>query len=242
MAYAVLTRDELAPYAAALAVLGLEAIAMPVTRTEPPADPTALSRALAEPAAAILVASPRAATALVAAGVPPEAEVWAVGPATARVLAAAGVAVRTPEHARDGATVARALLAAADRRKRRVIVPRAEDGRDEAIELLRAADAIVEPVVAYRTVAVAADDPAVARGRAVLAAGEAAICGVFAPSQVAALDAIVPLASIVTRWVAIGETTAAALRARGLAGVAVAEFPTPEGMANAARAVYPDSP
>ena len=48
MSFAVLTRelDACSAYAAAFARLGLEAIAMPVTRTEPPRDHDALARAL----------------------------------------------------------------------------------------------------------------------------------------------------------------------------------------------------
>src|SRR5829696_4557233 len=104
MAYAVVTRDRegAAPYAAALAPLGLEVVAMPVTRTEPPEDPEALARALARGGhAAIVCASARAAAALVAAagdragaragdraGDQQLPEVWAVGPATARALEA----------------------------------------------------------------------------------------------------------------------------------------------------------
>src|SRR5437762_9898910 len=103
--HAVVTRDRegAAPYAAALAPLGLEVVAMPVARAEPPADPGALARALARGGyAAIVCASARAAAALVeaagaagagAAGIDAAAaidaaalpEVWAVGPATARV-------------------------------------------------------------------------------------------------------------------------------------------------------------
>src|SRR5256885_1207483 len=63
MAYAVLTRDpaDAQAYAAALAPLGFEVVAMPVTRTVPPADRDALARALAGDFAAIVIASPRAA-------------------------------------------------------------------------------------------------------------------------------------------------------------------------------------
>ncbi|HEY0192408.1 MAG TPA: hypothetical protein VGC42_14915, partial [Kofleriaceae bacterium] len=70
MAYAVITRDPVAAasYAAALAPLGLEAIAMPVTRSAPPADPDQLARAIGQGGhAAIVVASARAARALDAA-------------------------------------------------------------------------------------------------------------------------------------------------------------------------------
>jgi uroporphyrinogen-III synthase len=46
---------------------------------------------------------------------------------------------------------------------------------------------------------------------------------------------VAPRAAIV----AIGETTAAALRARGVSAVAVAPTPTPEGIAIAVASVYP---
>jgi uroporphyrinogen-III synthase/uroporphyrinogen III methyltransferase/synthase len=62
------------------------------------------------------------------------------------------------------------------------------------------------------------------------------VCIVFAPSQVAALGDV---AAMQTRFVAIGPTTAAALREAGIAEVAVAATPTPAGIANAVAAVYP---
>lgn len=267
----MITRDAAAvvPYAAALAPLGLEAIALPVTRLAPPRDPDALRRALAAGGhAAIVVASPRAATALAeaiavggdqqteggdrqtvgggwqAAGVGASrlAEVWAVGPATARALAEAGIAARLPEGAKDGASLARALVAARRLTGRRVLVPRAEDGRDEAIAILAAAGAEVDAVTAYRTVAAEAEDPALQRGLGVLRRGEAAVCALFAPSQVAALAGLVELGGIATRFAAIGGTTAAALRDAGVAEVAVAGAPTPEGLAKAVLAVYPHKP
>ncbi|MCW5808654.1 MAG: uroporphyrinogen-III synthase, partial [Deltaproteobacteria bacterium] len=120
-----------------------------------------------------------------------------------------------------------------------ILVPRAEDGRDDAIAALRAAGAIVTDVVAYRTVPTPGADPAVAEGRELLATGRAAICAVFAPSQVRALDGILPIHTIATRLIAIGETTAAALAAAGVATAAVASTPTPEGIANAVASVYP---
>lgn len=61
----------------------------------------------------------------------------------------------------------------------------------------------------------------------------------FAPSQVAALDALVGVRRIAARFAAIGETTAVALRAAGAAAVAVADGPTPERLAKAVSAVYP---
>jgi uroporphyrinogen-III synthase len=245
MARAVLTRDPTsAPaYAAALAPLGLECVAMPVTKHAPPQDPAALSRALADAAgyAAIVIASPRAAHELArAAGSHALAEVWAVGPATRRALDIAKIHAHHPDGARDSADLARALVATRELRGHRVLVPRAEEGRTEGLEILRAAGAVVVDVIAYRTVAVAASDPAVAQGAGLLRAGNAAICAVFAPSQVTALAAIVgPLAALHTRFCAIGETTAAAVREAGIAEVAVASAPTPEDMAHAVGSVYP---
>jgi uroporphyrinogen-III synthase len=243
VAYAVITREveAAAPYAAALAGLGLEAIALPVTRSAPALDPGALVRALAHGGyAAILVASARGALAVQAArGDTPLPAVWAVGPATARALAAAGIPARVPPVARDAVALATALVAERSVAGLRVLVPRAEDGRDEAIEILRAAGAEVDAITAYRTVPAPADDPDLARGLALLRRGEVAVCAVFAPSQVAALEALVGVRRIAALFAAIGETTAAALRGAGVAQVAVADAPTPEGLAKAVSAVYP---
>jgi len=239
MAYAVLTRDPADAQAYAAALAPLEIVAMPVTKTIPGDD--SLSRALEDSFDAILVASPRAAHELARAAadrtLPP---VWAVGPATRRALEIAKLPAHHPADVRDGVELARAWLASTDARGKRVLVPRAEEGRTEPLAILRDAGAYVTDVIAYRTIATAADDPALARGAQLLVAGDAAICAVFAPSQVAALATVLgPLAAIATRFCAIGETTAAALRAAGIAEVAVASVPSPEGMAQAVRRVYP---
>ncbi len=238
MADAVLTRElaECEAYRAPLAALGLDLIAMPVT-TAVACEDGALAAALARGGhAAIVVTSRRAAAEVARHGA--SAEVWVVGDATARPLAAAGIAVVHPEGAVDGESLARALARARALVGQRVLVPRAEQGRPEASEILRAAGAIVEEVVAYRVEPTPADAPALARGKAALAT--AAVCVVFAPSQVSALAALVgPLGAVATRFCAIGATTAAALRDAGVAEVAVAPTPTPEGIAQAVRSVYP---
>lgn len=244
MAYAVVTRelDATSAYATILAPLGLDVIAMPVTRTEPPRDANALARALEATYAAIVIASARAAAALATArGSQSLPEVWAVGPATLRALRDAGIAARMSDAASDGAALAHAMLAARDFAGQRVLVPRAEEGREDAIAILRAAGVEVVDVAAYRTVPAPPDDAAVATGRAVLLGGDAAVCIVFAPSQIRALAAIVecPLAELATRFVAIGDTTGAVLREAGIEHVSVAATPTPEGVANAVAAVYP---
>jgi uroporphyrinogen-III synthase len=248
MPYAVFTRevDSGSAYPALLATLGLEVVAMPLTRAEPPRDPGALARALeAGGHAAILVTSARGAAALIDAvsGARVQAtlpEVWAVGPATLRALNAGGIAAIHPESAIDGASLAHALIGQRELAGRRVLVPRAEDGREEAMAALRAAGVGIDDVVVYRTVASPPDDPALARGRELLLGDLADICTVFAPSQVTALIALVgPLAQRKTLFAAIGDTTAAMLRGAGVGTVAVAATPTPEGLANAIAGVYP---
>jgi uroporphyrinogen-III synthase len=250
MAVALLTRDpvDAQAYGSVLAPLGLEIVAMPVTRTAS-ADPDALVRALVDfDHAAIVVASPRAAhelaRAATAAAVDELPEIWAVGPATKRALDIAKLPALLPAGVRDGSELAQRLVAERALRDRSVLVPRAEDGRVEALEILRAAGARVVDVVAYRTIAIAPTDASLDAGATLLASGDAAICAVFAPSQVHALAAAMQarghaLATVRTRFCAIGETTAAALRAAGIVEVAVAEAPTPEGMANAVGSVYP---
>ena len=247
MAYAVITRDVDggSAYAATLEhTFSVEAVLMPLTQTTPSADPGELVRAMERGGyQAIICASRHAAGAIIRAkGHTPIPEVWCVGPATARVLDEAHLSPILPEAARDSSTLARALLAQRDLAGKRVLVPRAEDGREEGIAILREAGVIVDDIVAYRTVAVAADDPAIARGVELLASGQTAICCVFAPSQVAALDKLVGIRKIQTRYAAIGETTAEALRDAGAEVIAVAPTPTPEGIAKAVASVYPQLP
>lgn len=245
MAFAVLTREDVARYAAALAPLGLDAVALAVTRAHATdRDADALRRALALDHAAVVVASARAAAELGRAGLFDRAgvAVWAIGPATAHALAELGIAARTPPPGMaSGAELARIIAATTPVRGRRVLAPRAEDGRMELIDGLRAAGADVVDVVAYRTLPIPAAELAGARGHGLelLRDRRAAVCALFAPSQVAALAALVPLGATGAAYCAIGETTAAALRAAGVAEVAVAAEPTPEGIARAAAAVYP---
>jgi uroporphyrinogen-III synthase len=132
-----------------------------------------------------------------------------------------------------------------------VLVPRAEAGRPEPVAILRAAGAIVDDVVAYRSQPAPSDDPLLERGLSLLATRTAKVCAIFAPSQVTALAALLgaralalPALAGAIRLAAIGETTADALRAAGVpaAQIAVARAPTPEGIANAVAAVYRSSP
>ena len=247
-ATAVLTRDVdgARPYAESLSPLGLVGLAMPVTRTADaePADRDALIAALAERWDGILVASARAVAPLLAAAAgAPLPRVVAVGPATAAALAAHGIAAEIADG--DGPAAARQLL---DAGCRRVLVPRAAGGRDEGIDLLRAAGIDVRAICAYRTVTASPDDPDVAPGLDAIAGGRAAVIALFAPSQVAALLDLLatrgaaPTALSSSVIAAIGATTAAALAARGVRVDAVAGRPEPEAMARAVAAVYPGTP
>jgi uroporphyrinogen-III synthase len=163
--------------------------------------------------------------------------VWAVGAATQRALAIARIAATHPAGVRDGAELARRVVASCAVAGKRVLLPRAEEGRPEPAEILRAAGAIVDEVVAYRTVPTPTDDASLAPGLELVRTGRAAITALFAPSQVSALARLVELAAVQTRFIAIGETTAQALRAAGVTAVAVADTPTPEGIARAVRTV-----
>lgn len=250
----VITRDEEegAPYAAALGA-GWRPVYLPLTQVAgaDPADLDRLRAALRTPRDHLFVASrhavPPLAAAVRAAGLAPAevAPATAVGPATAAALTAAGFTATA--RGDTGVDAAAALVAAVRRAGAgpgwRVLAPRAAAGRDEPLALLRAAGAEVEDLVAYRTVVAVPGSPALAAGRAALAAG-AALCLVFAPSQVEALAALLAadggLAACAARFVAIGPTTAAALRAHGVA-CATAAAPTPEAMANAVATVYPEA-
>lgn len=251
MALAVLTRDVAAtePYARALRPLGLEVVAMPVTRIAPtePAAQARLAAALAEldERDAIVVASAHGAAALLAAlGLPDRLRrpgapaLWAVGSATAAALAGHGLAARTPPDA-DARGLAAAVVAGGA--PRRAVVPRARGGRDEGVAALAAAGVDVVAVDVYQSLAAEPDEPALAAGWSALADDALVVVALFAPSQVAALDRLLAarggLAALAAHRVAIGATTAAAITAVGAAVAAIAPAPTPDGLARAIAAL-----
>jgi uroporphyrinogen-III synthase len=137
----------------------------------------------------------------------------AVGDATAAALRGHGLrADLVPEEA-SGAGLARALVA---RDPRHVLLPRAEDGREELGAILAAAGVRVDAVTAYRTVPAPRPElePVLER----LAAGTLDVLTFFAPSQVTAVAAAAGAASLNRARVicAIGPTTAQALRDLGV--------------------------
>ncbi|HKE14352.1 MAG TPA: uroporphyrinogen-III C-methyltransferase [Kofleriaceae bacterium] len=173
-----------------------------------------------------------------------------VGAATASALAARGlIADLVPPHG-DAAGLARAIIetgrapsgpASGDSTAGRlagvrVLVPRAAEGRDEAVDLLRAAGAEVEAIAIYGLARVGAEQPSVAHALARLRAHDVRVAAFFAPSQVRALcDLLGPDAGSVLGAVpilaAIGATTAAALAACGLTAHVVPSSPDAEVMA-----------
>jgi uroporphyrinogen III methyltransferase / synthase len=251
MSHVVATREaaRAAPFLDALAPLGLRGLALPVTTTVD-VEPAALDAALAalRPGDRVGLASARA-SALVAASLRRAAlpihgdQLWAVGDATAAPLRQVGYPVRVATTS-SASGLAAALLAADGDARRRVLLPRAEDGRDEAAAALRRAGVEVVDLVVYRTVALDPGAAELAEGLARWRAGEVAVACLFAPSQVVALADLLtahglalPASPIV--FAAIGDTTAVALCHAGVQDPAVAAAPTPAAMANAVASRYP---
>ena len=233
------SREDLGAYARALAPR-FTAVALPVMVEAPlaPAEIDALFAAFATPGPALLwlasarAVAPTVAALLTAGSAGPPAVT--VGERTAAAARAAGLVA---EALGDDAVAAAQALVARGIAGTAVIAPRAAGGRDDGLAILAAAGARVHPVTAYRMIPRAPDDPALAEGLAALA--EAAAVLVFAPSQAAALLAVCPRPP---PCLAIGATTAAALRELGVTPAAVATRPTPAAMAAALAAVYPTDP
>jgi len=154
-----------------------------------------------------------------------------VGRPTAAALARHGLRADVIPRRGDGTGVARAVEAAAggSLAGARVLLPRAERARPEAAALLGEAGAEVDPVTIYRQQPVSADEPAVATALERLRRREIHAVAFFAPSQVRALCELLGDAArdalAAARLVAIGQTTAAALRERGLEPWLVASTP-----------------
>jgi len=214
---------------ARLVELGADVLEAPAIVVVPPASFEALDRALRELARTdwIAFASANAVERTVARATDLGlARAALARPRLAAVGAATGAKVEALLRAPDlvppeahGAALAAALR---DRvRGRRVLVPRAEEGRPELVEGLVAAGAEVFAPVAYRTAA--APPEALAPLGDALEAGAVDAVAFASPSAVrSVIAALGPRARFLGRaaLAAIGPTTAAELRACGL-GVAV---------------------
>jgi uroporphyrinogen III methyltransferase / synthase len=244
--------DQAERFSRALAELGAEPLHCPLTRIAPPSadDVARLDAAFDEldRTAWVVFASANAVEATCAAMRERRLDgralagtrIACVGRATATALAAHGLlADLVPAHG-DAAGVARAIVEASggSLAGARVLLPRAADGREEAVDLLRAAGAEVDAVAVYRLAPVDADaaEPAVVNALARLRAREVRAAAFFAPSQVRGLfdllgaDAAEVLGAVPI-LAAIGATTAAALAERGLTAQVVPASPDAEALA-----------
>ncbi|TMQ67788.1 MAG: uroporphyrinogen-III synthase [Candidatus Eisenbacteria bacterium] len=201
---------------------GMEPVPCPVVAEMPPLDPAPLAAAARtlEEYDWMIAASARAVAALMAlrAGrlLPRELRTAAVGPSTAQALALSG-AVTAVTAATAGAAPLLEILRPLDRwPERRVLLPRAAEGRPEILEALRGWGARVDDVVAYRTVP---------RPPAEIAAAwrDAAPDAAVVASPVAARALVQALGAAALRRlepvVAIGSTTSMALVALGVRAV-----------------------
>lgn len=156
----------------------------------------------------------------------------AVGPATAKALSRHGwTAGILPEDSRSEG-LAKTLKPLG--KNSRVLIPRAERGREALPRLLRAAGMKVRLATAYRTLA---DRQGRKILRHALSSGADAVC--FAsPSAVASAASALGGSRMKTIFqttaaVAIGPTTAAALRGRGVRPASVSKRPDAESFAKA---------
>jgi uroporphyrinogen III methyltransferase/synthase len=152
----------------------------------------------------------------------------AVGESTARALRGIGVNVELVAPGTGAAALGEQLIAAGASRGS-VWVPQAEAARGELVELLRARGADVEVTVCYRTVRIPGLGEALA---AALRRGVDALILLSPSAAEAVLAAAGPEALGGLTVVCGGETTAAAVRAHGLAPV-VAGRSDPEAVAAA---------
>jgi uroporphyrinogen-III synthase len=220
---------------------GARVLALPILEIAPPRDPRPL-RAAAERLeryAWVAFASPAAVGALVDAAREAgtldrlrHAHVAVVGARTSGAAKSVGLTVDL-EGSATGATLA-AQLASRVQPGDEVLLPAAEEGRPELEEGLRAAGVDVTRVCAYR-----ADRAPLDPGQLAAVRAEPPDLVLFASprSAEAFLDATADEGRAwlgAARLVAIGPTTRAALETLGFQVAAVAEAPTPDGMAQAA--------
>lgn len=227
-----------AELASALTAAGAAPEMVPFIETRPLPESGAVRDALKNLADGeygwLIVTSAAAVDALQAAGgrihVPAQTRVAAVGATTVDALAGAGIAV---DLVPSGAGSAATLVAAWPRGEppTRILLPRSDRARPALPAALREWGYIVDDVVAYRTEILAV--PASAARR--LADGDIKAVVCTSPSVVASL-ARVPVAASV-RLIAIGPSTAAALREAGLRVAATAAEPSPQALIAALQSV-----
>jgi uroporphyrinogen-III synthase len=180
-----------------------------------------------------LVVTSRTAARHLPAGSERAPRVAAIGRATAEELARIGRAADLVASVPTGVGLATELIAAGKRGAgTRVLHPTSDRPRPELREALEAAGWTVEPVTAYRTLAAESLPGDVV---AELEAGRVAATVFASPSTVEALVGLLPPAAAghlrASAAVAIGETTAGALREAGFERVATSPAPDPDALA-----------
>lgn len=209
----LLTRrpEDNAPLATVLAARGAAVLELPCVRIEP-ADGDELANAVrALTAHDWLVVTSRAgadAVLRVVAADEIRARIGAVGEGTARRLADAGLAAFVPSEP-NGAALGRELPLEGGT----VLLARADRSSGDLPEALRARGAVVEEIVAYRTVAGAYGDVTAVRRR--LRSGRIDVVVFASPSAVDGLCDAMPTDTLRhPRIVAIGRSTATRVRER----------------------------
>ncbi|HEX8919650.1 MAG TPA: uroporphyrinogen-III synthase [Chloroflexota bacterium] len=157
--------------------------------------------------------------------------VGAVGDATARILQTRETGVDCRPAREDAVSLAEAMISRGVK-DCRVLLPAGDLARPELRECLQGAGALVDVIVVYRTVAVPADSRTIDE----LRRDSIDVVVLASPSAIRNLAAMLnhdvsPLRR--RRVVCIGPTTARAVRDLGIEPAAVAERPTPEGLARA---------
>jgi len=155
-------RDQAHELIDGLTALGAESVEAPMIRMAPPEDPDPLLRAAAAPEEYdwIIFTSANAVEAFMTALLDGERDVRALkgprictsGTATADKLASYGIKVDLIPHEFRADAVVSALLALGPMEGRRVLLPRADIGREIIADGLRQAGALVTEVIAYRTI------------------------------------------------------------------------------------------
>lgn len=229
--------------------LGGRPLSIPLLRTVAPADASPLRTAVRTVAeyAWILFTSARGIESFAAVWresgrpeIPAATRIGAVGPATARrAVELLGRCDRIPAESR-GAALAHVLLRRESLRGARILVARAEEGLPELPEILRRAGALVDEVIAYRTVPAIIDPAPI---RAALHQGSIAAITFTSPSAVRAFVDQIGAGWLGgpdgwTRIVTIGPSTSFAVRVLGLEPAAEADAPSFSELARAvARAI-----
>lgn len=165
-----------------------------------------------------------------------ELQVAVVGEVTEEALVACGLRASLQSQRGSGEDLAQLLVKQEPRSTVRVLFPRARGGRDEPVQILRAAGYELALHCAYGSKTVPADDSSLLAALEQLRGGTLDGAAFFAPSQVDALCELQPNAARELAKLeviaAIGTTTAAALQELGLQVNAIAGSPTSESLAD----------